>query len=202
MEEKTFFERKIKPLLMYVGTLGAILMSIAYVITVIVLIYGFKANSTLNLTIFAIVNAIVGLVIMFFLKVQGIDFAKNEPKTKKIIEQYYGTTTKDKKNRSIKFFWITSSIKDILTKGLTLGISSAGVIYLVIAGNGDTKLILLAVVNLIMFICFGFLSLVNAYDFYKERHVKYMLDELEKVNVKTEAKEGDQYGTQIWWQNI
>lgn len=59
-----------------------------------------------------------------------------------------------------------------------------------------------------MFICFGFLSLVNAYDFFNQRHVPYMIDQLEKANEEekqntrelqpetTRVEEQDQTGTE------
>lgn len=37
-----------------------------------------------------------------------------------------------------------------------------------------------------MFVCFGFISLVNAYDFYNNNHVPYMVEQLAKVNEETE----------------
>lgn len=182
--EETKFEKNIKPIFTYVGSIGAVLMSIAYIITVFVLILGFKAEATLNLTIFAVVNAAVGFLIMQCLKIQGVSFAKEVPENKQIINEYYGTKTKDKKVHSITYFWVTSTIKDVLIKCLTLGASTFGVIYLVLEGNHDYKLILLAVINLIMFICFGLLSLVKSYDFYNQQHIKYMKDKIEEVKIK------------------
>lgn len=192
VERKTFFEKKIKPALKYIGTIGAILMAIAYVIVVCVLVFGFKAVATLNLTVFAVVNAAVGLIIMQMLKIQGVDFAKDLPENKAIVQQYYGTTTKDKKQHSITYFWVTSIIKDVIIKGATLALSTIGVVYLVIEGSSDIKLLLLAAVNLVMFVCFGLLSLVKAYDFYNEYHVKYMKDKLAEVKASIpEQGEGD-----------
>lgn len=178
------FETKIKPVLNYVGAIGATIMAIAYIIIVLVLIWGFKVEELLQTTVFACVNAAVGFVIMQFLKVQGVSFAKMLPENKEIIEKYYRTKTKDKKLRSINYFWTTTVIKDIVIKCLTLAGTSVGLIYIVIVGSNDYNLLLLAVVNLLMFICFGFLSLVNAYDFFNQRHVPYMIDQLEKANEK------------------
>lgn len=39
---QTFFEKKIKPILLYVGTIGAVLMSIGYIILMFVLVLGFN----------------------------------------------------------------------------------------------------------------------------------------------------------------
>ena len=147
-----------------------------------VLIRGFAAEKLLQTTIFACVNAGVGFIIMQFLKVQGTSFAKMIPENKEIMDRYYTTKTKDKKLRSIKYFWITTVIKDVIIKCATLAATSIGLIYIVIVGSNDYNLLLLAVVNLLMFICFGFLSLVNAYDFFNQRHVPYMIDQLEKAN--------------------
>ena len=88
MDRKSFFEKRIQPILQYVGVIGATLMSIMYIITVVILIIGFKAQSIQNTLVFAIINAIVGLIIMQFLKIQGISFAKNLPENIEIVKQY------------------------------------------------------------------------------------------------------------------
>lgn len=62
---------KIQNILLYVGTIGAVIMSLAYVLTILILIRGFEAHSILQTSIFAVVSAAVGVVIMMFLKVQG-----------------------------------------------------------------------------------------------------------------------------------
>ena len=89
-EEKKFtlFEEKILPILNYVGIIGASIMSIAYIILVFVLINGFKVDKVLQTTVFAIVNAAVGFVIMQFLKYQGISFAEMIPDNKIILDSY------------------------------------------------------------------------------------------------------------------
>lgn len=173
---KSKFEEKIKPVLGYVGLIGAIIMAIAYIIIVFVLIQGFKVEELLQTTVFACVNAAVGFIIMQFLKVQGVSFAKMLPENQEIIKKYYKTKTKDKKLRSINYFWVTTVVKDVIIKCATLGITTIGIVYIVIKGSNDYNLLLLAVVNLLMFICFGFISLVNAYDFFNQRHVPYMIE--------------------------
>lgn len=188
MIEKTVLEKKILPVLNYVGFIGAVIMAIAYIISVFVLIHGFKAEALLQTTIFACVNAGTGFIIMQFLKVQGESFAKMLPENQELIKKYYKTKTKDKKVHSMKFYWITSVIKDVVVKCLTLGATTVGLIYIVIQGSNDYNMLLLAIVNLLMFICFGFLSLVNAYDFYNNKHVPYMIEQLKNE----EAKETEQ----------
>ena len=184
---KNKFQEKILPVLNYVGIIGAVIMAIAYIIVVLVLIQGFKVDQLLHTTVFACVNAAVGFVIMQFLKIQGVSFAKMIPENQEIIKKYYKTKTKDKKLRSINYFWATTVIKDIVIKCATLGATTVGLIYIVIVGSNDYNLLLLALVNLLMFICFGFLSLVNAYDFFNQRHVPYMIDQLEKAKINEET---------------
>lgn len=192
MIEKTTLEKKILPILNYVGIIGAAIMTIAYIIAVFVLIKGFKAEALLQTTIFGCVNAATGFVIMQFLKIQGVSFAKMLPENEDIIKQYYKTKTKDKKVRSIKYFWTTSVIKDVLTKCATLAATTIGLIYIVIQGSNDYNLLFLAIVNLLMFMCFGFISLVSAYDFYNQRHVPYMVEQLQKVHEQEAQKEQEE----------
>lgn len=184
--KKDTFESRIAPVLTYVGTIGAALMCIAYIVIVCVLIKGFKQEATLQITVFAIVNAAVGFCIMQFLKVQGVAFAKNKPENKVILNEYYNFTSKEKKEHSITFYWITSVIKDVLVKCLTLGASTIGVIYIVIEGNGDYALLGLAAVNLIMFICFGLLALNAAYEFYNTKHVPFIKKKLKELQLEKE----------------
>ena len=69
--EHTFFEKRLKPVLLYMGTIVSVVMAIAYIIVVFVLIEGFKAETLLNTTVFSLVTAIVGFCIMQMLKIQG-----------------------------------------------------------------------------------------------------------------------------------
>ena len=183
MDKKNTFETKIKPILQYVGAIGATLMSIMYIVIIVILIIGFKAQTFQQALIFALVNAVVGLIIMQFLKIQGIAFAENIPENKAIKDEYYRTRTRDKKYESINSYWVKSIIQDIIWKGLSVIISTAGLIYIVIQGCGDYTLLLLALVNLVMFICFGLLALNSAYEFYNNKHIPYMLNQIEnRVN--------------------
>ena len=184
---KNTFETKIKPVLSYVGSIGAGLMCIAYIIVVFVLIHGFKATIIFNTLLFAAVNAIIGFCVMQFLKIQGVSFAKLIPENDKIIKEYYNTKTKDKKPHSMQFYWTTSVIKDVFTKCLSVAITSAGLIYIVIQGSNDWNLLLLAIVNLIMFICFGFLALVNAYEFFNNKFVPYMEEKISEAKIKKDV---------------
>lgn len=180
MNNKTF-EEKIKPILTYIGIIGAVLTSIAYIIIMIVLIKGFKYQQTEQTIVFAIVNAGIGLIIANFLKYQGISFAKNLPDNQQITKDYYSLHTKDKKNHGLTFFWITTIVKDILIKGVTVIATTFGLIYIVIVGSNDWSLMFLAIVNLILFICFGLLALNKAYDYFNNIYVNYMKDKIKET---------------------
>ena len=102
-----------------------------------------------------------------------------------MIKDYYSNKTKDKKNHSLSFFWITSIIKDVITKGLSIAASTCGLIYIVIIGSNDWSLLLMSIVNLLLFICFGLLSLNKAYDYFNNTYVAYMK---EKINEASKEK--------------
>lgn len=186
---KSIFEEKIKPILLWVGTIVACVMAVAYIIIAFVLIAGFKSEKLLSTSVFAIVTAAVGFCIMQMLKIQGQSFAQELPENKEIIKKYYANKTKDKKPRSIKYFWITSTIKDLLIKCLTLALTSVGMIYIVIEGSGDYNLLLLALVNLLMFAGFGLVALVNTYDFYNNSYIPYMLEKIAEVEENKKEEE-------------
>lgn len=187
MDNKVF-EKKIKPILTYIGAIGAVLTSIAYIVLMFVLIRGFKYQQSTQTIVFAVINAVVGLIIANFLKYQGMSFAKELPENKEVLDEYYSLHTKDKKNRSIKFYWAVSLTKDILVKGLGVAGSTLGLIYIVIVASNDWNLLLLAVVNLVLFICFGLLSLNGAYDFYNTSYIAYMRDRINEAKIKTEME--------------
>lgn len=170
--------KKIKPVLNYVGFIGAILSSIAYLIIVFVLIKGFKVSQAKHTIVFACVNALVGLIICNFLRVQGVSFGKMEHK--ELIDKYYGSKTKDKKPHSMTYFWVKSIIIDVFTKACTVILTTAGLIYIVIVGSNDYSKLWLAITNLIMFICFGLIALVKAYDYYNNVYVQYMNEKIKE----------------------
>ena len=188
-QRTTTFENKIKPMLTYVGTVGAILTVIAYIILVVVLIFGFKAQSITQTIVFAIANGVAGVVIMQFLKIQGISFAKSIEVNKDILTEYYNTQTKDKKSRSIKYFWISSVLKDIVLKAISIIVLTTCVIYIVIEGSQNYILLAMAVVNILMFLCFGLLSLTSAYDFFNNEHIPYIKERLKEYYEEAMAKD-------------
>ena len=189
-ERQTFFEKKIRPVLLYVGTIGAGLMVIAYIAVVLVMIFGFEVKSFSQSLIFAAVNGVVGFVIMQLLKIQGVDFAKSLKENKSILKEWYNLNNpKIKQFKSIKSYWISSILKDVLGKVITIVFTSCALIYIVIEGSNDYSMLLLAVVNLIMFVCFGLLSLVAAYDFFNNEHIPYLNQLIHSNKVKPQEEQ-------------
>ena len=194
---QTFFEKKIKPVLLYVGTIGAGLMSIGYIILMFVLVLGFKSSASLTQSlVFAVINAVVGFIIMQFLKIQGIDFAKHLPINIELMTKYnliLAKKPKKPKHHTLKYFWIKSVIGDVFGKALMTAISTAGIIYIVIEGSNDYNMLLLSVVNLILFACLGLISLVKAYDFFNDHYIPFITEKIneyeEEQSIKTIAKE-------------
>lgn len=187
-EKATYFEEKILPVLNYIGLIGAIVMSIAYIVLIVVMIMGFKAEKTLNTTVFAVVSAGVGFLVLQCLKIQGQSFAEIIPENREILELYYGTTTKDKKSHSMTYYWVKTVIIDFISKAGTVALTSIGLIYLIIEGSKDYMLILLGIVNLLMFISFGFLGLVKTYNYFNRTYIKFIKEKLSEVSVDTTIK--------------
>lgn len=191
MSKKNVFEDKIKPVLTYIGAIGAGILVVAYIIIVLVLIKGFKAEHLFQTTIFGIVNAAMGFTIMQFFKIQGISFAQNLPENTQTIKDYNELRVrraKRKKKHNMKYFWGTTVTKDILVKCGTLGATTAGLVYICIQGSNDFTLLLAALVNLLMFVCFGLLSLCKAYDFYNNEFVNYMKEYIDESKEKNKSK--------------
>jgi hypothetical protein len=158
---------------------------------------GFQAKTFTQAIVFAIVGAVLGMIIFFFLRYQGISFAKALPENQKVLEQYNIKTPKTKYH-SLKYFWIRTTIADIVTKGCTVALSTAGIICIVIEGSQDYKLILLAIANLILFACLGLVALSNAYDYYNEQYVPYMKEviEMRALEASRDTLEADKTNTQ------
>lgn len=183
--DKRTFEERIKPMLQYVGTIGAVLFSIMYIIVITIIVLGFHVRQSLgDLIIFACVNAAFGFIIMQFLKIQGISIASHDQEYIPILEAWNALKVKKtKKPRTLKYYWIKSVIQDILTKGVTIALSTIGVIYIGIQGSNDYILMLLAVANLGMFLAFGFLAMNGSFVFFCNEQIPYIKLKLEEQSI-------------------
>lgn len=178
---------KIKNILLWVGTIGAVITGIAYLLTIIVLIIGLESNLNVQqMLLVSILGGLAGLSITFMLRGQGIAFAKSEPGSKEIMQAYYRALNKFKKPKNlhtIKWLLVTQTIKDIVVKASSIVATTYFSIYIIIEGSGDVGLIGIAVSSLLMFVCFGVIAMAKAYDYYLEEHleaVKQLTETLER----------------------
>lgn len=166
---------KLKKLLNYTGAFASIISALAYLVVTYVIVMGFETDIELESQIlFSCLGAFTGLMISFFLRNQGVALAKQDENAKKVMEAYYKAINKKKKLKklhTIKFYLFWSTIGDIFTKGLTIGVSTWFILYIFMEGNGDYGLFLLAISNILMFAGFGVMNLSKAYDKYLEEHI-------------------------------
>lgn len=166
---------KIKNFLIYTGLFASIISAIAYLIVTYVLVVGFSTQIELQKQIlFAVLGASTGLMITFFLRSQGVAFAKREEESKKVMNEYYEAINKKKTVKqlhTITHFIIWSTITDIFSKGASIGLTTSFLMYIFMEGNGNFALFGLAVANIFMFAGFGLMALSKAYDKYIDEHI-------------------------------
>lgn len=160
-----------------IGIICSIFCAIADIVLVVVFVIGVNVDrETTSITAFSIANSICGVLINVFLRYQGQKYAEIE--NSKIIEQYYNKKAKETKYRSIKVWEILQTIKDIIIKGGLVSASIFCTFYISIQGSGNIILILIAVVSMLMFICFGLIGMNNAYNRFYNIDLPYMKKEI------------------------
>lgn len=191
--KRNIFENYIAPVLEFIGIIGAVVSSIAYVILVYIMVKGVPSIKSVTQTaIYAGINGVMGFLILQCLKLQGTSFAKNLPENRTLVKQYYGEKTKDKKAHSLKYYWATSVVKDLFTKVLTFAFAVFGITYIGFTGNGNSALIGLAFVNILMFLSFGLVGLIKSYEYYNNSFVPYMKDQIEQIGQKVQIDDNKQ----------
>lgn len=175
-------------LLNNIGIVGAILAGIADIVFVVIFVVGLKFEIKQNATIiFSVINALVGVLINILLRYQGQKYAELE--NKKICNQYYRKKAEKKKRHLSMTVWQgLSAIKDIIFKGCTTSFSIFGMIYLSIEGSKNPIQILITIVTLILFTCFGLMNMNSAYCRFYNIQLPYM-------ELKIKEKEIEQNGT-------
>jgi len=166
--------------MLWFGTIMAILMAIVYLILVIVTVVGFTGDavSLIQNIIFAAATGAVGVLIMMSMKFQGKSFACTEPGVKYWRDKWMSRRTKKRRYKSEKGFWIGSTIGDVLFKGLTIGAATVGLAYIFIDSSDDVMKIMFAICNFILFIAWGFRSLSKSYTFYCTEHIEWIKNQL------------------------
>ena len=176
---------RIKDILLYVGTVSAIVAGVAYGGVTWTIINGFEnALDRDKQLLFAAISAAFGIVISMLLRSQGVSLAKRLPASQTAMKDYYTALNKTKtlkKLRTIKYYMTINTIKDMITKALTIGITTYAIIYMFSEGNGDFALFTLALSNVCMFAGFGLVALSKTYDFYIEQHIPAIIERTKKI---------------------
>ena len=172
-------------LLNNIGIVGAILAGIVDLIVVIIFVFGvdIKQDLTSNI-IYASINAFVGVLINVLLRYQGQKYAEIE--NQDIRELYYAEKVrKEKHNVSLLAYNLLGIVKDVFIKGFFAAFSVFGIIYLSIQGTHNPIQILITLATLVLFACFGLISMNNSYCRYYDVQIPYM----EKILQEREAIE-------------
>ena len=173
-------------LLNNIGIVGSILASIADIVLVIIFVIGIKIDINITSTIiFSILNTIIGVLINCLLRYQGQKYAEIE--NEELCKQYYHKKIKEKKHLSLMQYNIVQTFKDIIIKGGTSFFLIFGSIYISIKGSENPVQILITLVTLILFACFGLIAMNSSY----ERFYNYQVPLMElkiKENKENEVK--------------
>lgn len=161
-------------LLNNIGIVGAILAGIADVIFVIIFVVGIKIDVDMNASIiFAVINALVGILINVLLRYQGQKYAEIE--NQELCDKFYRKKVKEKKEHLSMGAWqVVNVLKDIIIKGGTTVFGIFGIIYISIDGSKNPIQILITLVTLILFACFGLMSMNSSYCRFYNIQIPYM----------------------------
>lgn len=157
-----------------IGFIGSILAGVADIIFVIIFVFGINVNSDAKSTIaFAITNAFMGLLINILLRYQGIKYAEIE--NQDLLDKFYRKKVKEiGEPISIQKWQTIQGIKDFIIKGVTTTISISCMIYISIQGSNNPIEILITLATLILFVCFGLISMNSGYTRFYNIYVPYM----------------------------
>ena len=164
-----------------IGIIGAILAAIADVVFVTIFVIGVKVNArNTAIIIFSIINALIGVLINSLLRYQGKRYAEIE--NQELVNAYYKKKVKEQKKHLPINVWLgLCTFKDIVWKGCTTAFSIFGIIYISIEGSKNPIQILITLVTLIMFACFGLINMSNAYNRFYNIELNYMKNKLEEM---------------------
>lgn len=171
-------------LLNNIGIIGAILAGIADIVFVIIFVVGISIDiKPTAIILFAIVNALIGLLINILLRYQGVKYAEIE--NEELCNMFYKEKIKEKKEPLSLGMWQTvQGLKDFVIKGVTTVFSIFGVIYISIEGSKNPIQLLITFVNLILFACFGLMSMNSAYYRFYNIQKPYMENKLKEREIK------------------
>lgn len=167
-----------------IGIVGAILAAIADIIFVIIFVVGIDMKQEFKSSlIFAIVNALIGILINVLLRYQGQKYAEIE--NEELCNKFYRKKVKENKKFVSMTTWnVISTVKDFVIKGCTAAFSICGVVYISIEGSKNPIQILITLVTLVLFACFGLISMNSSYYRFYNVQVPYMELKLQEKETK------------------
>ena len=167
-----------------IGFVGAILAGLADLIFVVIFVIGIEFKQEFKASVvFAIVNAIIGILINTLLRYQGQKYAEIE--NEELCNKFYRKKVEENKKHISMAKWnVFSIIKDFLIKGLTTTFSICGLIYISIEGSKNPIQILITIISLILFTCFGLISMNTSYYRFYNIEVPYMELKLKEIGEK------------------
>lgn len=134
--------------------------------------------------IFAVVNALIGILINVLLRYQGQKYAEVE--NEELCTKYYNKRAKEKTYMSMTLWMTLKTIQDFIIKGGTTAFSIFGIVYISVTGSKNPIQILMTVATLILFACFGLISMNSAYMRFYNVQVPYMQLKLEEREQNSE----------------
>lgn len=177
-------------LLNNIGVVGAILAAIADIIFVIIMVLGVHVEAEFNaIVIYAVVNAVIGLLINVLLRYQGQKYAELE--NDKLCKEYYAHRIKERKYLSIGTWMTLKTIQDVVIKGGVTAFSIFGIVYISITGSHNPIQILLAIMTLVLFACFGLMSMNSAYMRFYNVQVPFMKNVIAERSKQAEIEQNN-----------
>lgn len=169
-----------------IGVVGAILAAIADVIFVIIMVLGIKVDAEISATvIFAVINALIGILINVLLRYQGQKYAELE--NEELCSEYYQKRIKEKKYMSMSMWMTLKVVQDFVVKGSATAFSIFGIVYISITGSKNPIQILITLVTLVLFACFGLISMNSSYTRFYNIQVPYMENRIKERENKENA---------------
>ena len=182
----------LRRILLYAGFVSAVISAIAYIIITFVMIKGASTDLEMqNQILFSIMSAVVGLLIAFLLRSQGIIYGKQNAHAKEVMKEYRVESNKVKTIKqlhTITWFVFWASIRDVILKGVTVALSTYFILYIFIEGSGNWGLLGLAISNILMFSGFGLVSLSTMYEKYLEEHIPTIKTRIERMKKEEKLK--------------
>jgi hypothetical protein len=174
-EHKQVLDSKIRDILVWTGSVVALIAMIVYVAAIVVMVLGFNQDVDLTSQIlFILVGIACGLAVDMSLWGQGKALAKRVSGVQeKLLRYEHARNRKIKKPRNYRM-WVYDLqhvISVLFTKGVTVALVLYGIIHVAIVGNEESNLIILAIANAFMFLGFGLISMAKGYDKFLEKHI-------------------------------